>query len=98
MVDPFELYHTELAQSDRDPKTIERYWQIITSYRQWLGDRQPDIASAKEYIAYLRDQGYAQCSLLLYYHVLRLLFSFLGQSLKLKLQKPRILPTYHDRG
>ena len=47
----FEAYHRELIQSDRDPKTIERYWQVITSYQKWLGDRQPDVASAKEFIA-----------------------------------------------
>jgi integrase/recombinase XerD len=98
MPDVFELYHIELTQSDRDPKTVERYWQVVTAYRRWLGDRQPDIASAKEYIAHLRDRGYAPKSLLLYYHALRLFFEFINMPLKMKLRKPEALPSYHDRG
>ncbi len=94
----FEAYHRELIQSDRDPKTIERYWQIITSYRRWLDDKQPDVASAKEFIAHLRDKGYRPKSILLYYHALRLFLEFIGQSLKLKLRKPKVLPPYYDRG
>ncbi len=94
----FEAYHRELIQSDRDPKTIERYWQVITGYQKWLGDRQPDVVSAKEFIAHLRDKGYRPKSILLYYHALRLFLEFIGQSLKLKLRKPKVLPPYHDRG
>jgi len=98
MADLFKLYHKELAQGDRDPKTIERYWQIVTSYQKWLGGKEPDIASAKEYMAYLRDKSYAPRSLQLYYHALRLFFDFIGTPLKLKLRKPEILPPYYDRG
>jgi integrase/recombinase XerD len=97
-VSVFKKYQHELAQSDRDQKTIARYSQIINSFEKWLGDRQPDVPSAKEYIAYLRDKGYQAKSLLLYYHAIRLFFEFLGQPLKLKLRKPDKLPPYHDRG
>ena len=98
MTDFFEVYHKELIQSDRDPKTIDRYWQIVTSYRNWLGHREISVATAKQFLAYLREQGYQPRSVILYYHALRLLFEFIGQPLKLKLRKPRTLPLYHDRG
>jgi integrase len=98
MADPFELYHKELAQSDRDPKTIERYQQIIRSYQEWLGGNEPDIANVKEYLAYLRNRGYAPRSVLLYYHALQTFFDFIGTPLKLKLRKPETLPNYYDRG
>lgn len=98
MPNVYELYHNELIQSDRDPKTVTRYWQVITAYRNWLDKQQPDIASAKEFIAYLRDKGYASKSLLLYYHALRLFFEFINLPLKMKLRKPETLPCYHDRG
>ena len=98
MADPFGAYHKELIESDRDPKTIERYWQIVTAYRSWLGDRQPDVATAKEFLAYLRDKCYRPKSILLYYHALRLFLEFIGQTLKLKLRKPKVLPPYHDKG
>ena len=32
MANPFEAYHKGLVESDRDPKTIARYWQIVVSY------------------------------------------------------------------
>ena len=98
MADPFEAYRKELIQSDRDPKTIVRYWQVVSSYQTWLGDRQPDIATAKEFLAYLRDEGYRPRSVRLYYHALRLFLQFLGQILKLRLRKERTLPPYYSRG
>jgi len=98
MANPFETYYKELNQSDRDPKTIARYWQVITKYQQWLGNRQPDVATAKEFLAHLRDKGYRPKSILLYYHALRLFLEFIGQPLKLKLRKPKVLPPYYDRG
>jgi len=98
MINLFEAYHKELAQSDRDPKTIARYWQVITSYQKWLGDRQPDVASAKEFLSNLRNKGYQPKSVILYYHSLRLFLWFIGQELKLKLRKPETLPPYYDRG
>ncbi len=94
----FEEYHHDLLQSDRDPKTIERYWQMVISYQKWLGDRQPDVTSAKEFLAHLRDKGYKPRSIILYYHALRLFFELLGMPFKLKLRKPRTLPQYHDKG
>lgn len=98
MANPFEAYQRELRQSDRDPSTINRYVQMLDSYRQWLGDRQPDTTTAKEFLAYLRDRGYAPASVRLYYHALKQFLKFLGQPLKLKLRRVETLPPYYDRG
>jgi len=97
-MEPFSRYHNDLFSRDLDPKTKLRYWQVIDSYRRWLGDRSPDIATAKEFLAWLSNRGYRPRSILLYYHALRLFFDFLGQPLKLKLRKPKELPPYYDRG
>jgi len=53
---PYEMWSRELHQSDRAPKTKERYRQIVAAYRTWLKGQDPDIPSAKDYIAYLRDR------------------------------------------
>jgi len=53
-MEPFSRYHNDLFNRDLDPKTKLRYWQIIDSYRRWLGDRSPDTATAKEFLALLR--------------------------------------------
>lgn len=97
-MDPFEAYRLELQQSDRDAKTISRYWQVIDNHHRWLDGKEPSVASAKEYLAYLRDKGYKPRSVILYYHALRLFFEFLGIPLKVKLRKPKTLPQYHDKG
>ena len=94
----FEEYHRDLLQSDRDPKTIQRYWEVFTTYRKWLGGRAPDVANAKEYLSHLREIGYKPNSVLLHYHALRLFFDFIGLPLKVKIRKPKLLPKYHDRG
>jgi hypothetical protein len=85
MVDPFEAYHIELKNSNRDCKTVLRYWEVVNSFRRWLGGRLPDVANAKQFLASLRDRGYRPASVLLYYHALRLFFDFIGQPLKLSL-------------
>ena len=94
----FEEYHRDLSQSDRDPKTITRYWEVTTTYRRWLDNRIPDVASAKEYLSHLRETGYKPNSILLHYHALRVFFDFIGLSFKVKLRKAKVLPQYHDRG
>ncbi len=98
MASPFQAYHEELIQSDRDPKTIARYWQIIKSYQTWLDDREPGIDTVKQFIAYLRSKKYRPSSILLYYHALRLFHDFIGQPFKLKLRKEKILPPYYTIG
>jgi len=82
----FEDYHQELLQSDRDEKTIKRYGQVISTYRKWLADRLPDVVTAKEYLADLRQKGYKPNSVLLHYHALQVFFDFIGQPFKLKMK------------
>ncbi|MBN2075160.1 MAG: tyrosine-type recombinase/integrase [Dehalococcoidales bacterium] len=94
MADLFEFYHNYLVQTDRDYKTIERYWTIARSFKEWLRNRQPNAIMVTEYLSYLRGKGYAQRSILLYYHALRDLFNFMNQPLNLKLRKPKSLPQY----
>jgi integrase/recombinase XerD len=96
-MEPFGQYHDDLFNRDLAPKTKMRYWQVVITYRKWLGDRSPDIAAAKEFLAWLSTRGYRPRSILLYYHALRLFFDFLGQPFKLKLRKPKELPPYHDQ-
>ncbi|MBA7629260.1 Tyrosine recombinase XerC [subsurface metagenome] len=98
MTDLFEVYHKELAESDRDPKTIDRYWDILNRYRAWLGDGEVGIVTAKQFLAYLREKGYQPKSIILYYHALRPFFEFINQPLKLRLRKPETLPPYYDPG
>jgi len=98
MGDPFEKWHKELWESDRDPKTKAKYWQVLTAYQSWLNGRGPDVPTAKEFISYLREKGYAQGTLLVYKHGLSPFFESMGQTLKIKLKKHHSLPEYHDRG
>ncbi len=98
MEDPFEAYHEELVRSDRDPKTIVRYWQVIKTYQRWLGDGQPSVETAKRFIAWLRENGYRPKSVLLYYHALKIFHDFISQPFRLKLRKEKTLPPYYDRG
>ena len=84
---PFEAYESELRLRDLDPKTRERYSQIVASYGRWLAAKDPDVATAEEYIAHLRDQGYSQSSVLLYYHAIKQFLDFLGLAVPAILRK-----------
>jgi len=76
MADTYAAFCNELVLSDRDPKTVKRYQEVLAACRKWLRDRQPDIESAKEFLADLRQRGYRPSSVLLYYHALRQFFEF----------------------
>jgi integrase len=98
MAEPFEAFHHHLAKQDIAPCTKERYWQVVTSYRDWLSGKQPDVASAKDFLSFLREKGYLPRTTRLYYHILRIFFDFMGLALKDKLRVPRTLPPYYDIG
>jgi integrase/recombinase XerD len=97
MTDIFDAYRKHLFICDLEPKTKARYWEIVNSYRKWLVNKRPDATTAQEFLAYLREKGYRPRSVLLYYHALRLFLGFRGIQLKLKLRKPRELPSYHSQ-
>lgn len=97
MADVFSAYRKHLDLCDLDEKSKLRYWQVVNSFRKWLGKRRPDVSTAQEFLAYLREKGYRPRSVLLYYHALRLFLSFRGIQLNLKLRKPRELPPYHSQ-
>jgi integrase/recombinase XerD len=94
---PFGAYERELRLRDLADTTRDRYWQIVRFYRSWLAGNDVSPTSAKEYIAHLRESGYSQASLLLYYHGLKLFLDHLGQKFQLKLRKSYKLPRYHSR-
>ena len=99
-VDVFNNYLAELNRRDIAPATRERYSQIIGLFRCWLDEngRNLDHVSAADFLATLRNRNYAPRSVLLYYHALQVLFTFMGSPLKLKLRKPKTLPICPDKG
>ena len=96
MADPFQAYENELQLRDLDPKTRLRYGQVTGSYQRWLGGRDVNPETAKEFLAYLRLRGYRPASISLYYTCLRMFLDFLGLKLQLKIRKPKVLPPVYD--
>lgn len=97
MASLLKSYEHELSLSDRDAKTIMRYLEVVRKFDGWLKGRAVSIGNAKEFISYLRDQGYAPSSVRLYYHVLRQFLAFAGIKLNLKIRKPKVLHKYIDK-
>jgi len=97
-VDVFELYRQDLLRRDIEPATRERYTVVAGSFRSWLAGREPSTALAEDFLAHLREQGYRQRSILLYYHVVRQVLALKGETLELRLRKPRDLPNWYDGG
>ena len=97
MGDAFSAFDRELRYRAIDERTKDRYCEIVGRYRRWLDDLEHDTDATKEYIAHLRDRGYAQRSLLLYYHVLKQLVAADGGTLRLKMLRPHVLPQYYSR-
>jgi hypothetical protein len=91
-VDAFEAYRQELLQRDIEPATRERYLQVGDAFKAWLAGREPTATLAQGFLADLRNRGYRQRSIILYYHVLRQLLTTRGESFKLRLSKPQDVP------
>ncbi len=91
----FTQYKLTLKIADLEQATVYRYTECLNTYSKWLDVRLPTLETAKEFLAYLRQQGYAPASVALYYHALRPFHESLGQILKLRLRKNRTLPPYH---
>lgn len=96
-MDAFEVYRQELFHRDVEPVTRERYLKVTGSFRAWLDGRQPTAALANDFLAELRERGYRQRSVILYYHVLKQLLAVQGETLKLRLRKPQDLPRWFDQ-
>jgi site-specific recombinase XerD len=97
-MDAFEAYRQELLQRDIEPATRERYLQVGDAFKAWLAGREPTATLAQGFLADLRNRGYRQRSVILYYHVLRQLLTTRGESFKLRLRKPQDLPRWFDQG
>ena len=70
---------------------------FVTAFRRWIGDRPLTADACKDYLAARREAGYAQRSLLLYYHVLKQLLDADGQQLKMKMRRLHTFPPYYGR-
>jgi integrase len=49
-----KAYRKHLELCDLAPKTKARYWEVVNSFRKWLGKRRPDTTTAQEYYHALR--------------------------------------------
>ncbi len=88
-----DIYSLELRRRDIERSTRDRYGQIVTAYLASLNGHAPTRETALDYLADLKDRGYADKSYKLYGHVLRDFHRIeMGQDLRLKLKKVRTLP------
>ncbi len=96
MGETLEVYMHHLSRQDLAPSSRARYKQIAQAYCSWLGNREPSVDTALDFIAGLRDRDYADNTLNLYKHVVRSLHRALGQDVPLKPRKAHVLPDYHS--
>jgi len=88
-------YIHQLQLEDLHPATVAKYHQCLKTFQDWLGGQPIAAYTAKQFLAYLRQQGYAPNSVELYYHALKPFLESLGIPFKVKFKKRRKLPAYH---
>ena len=92
-----DYYKQDLLLKDLSPVTIAKYRQQLTSFCDWLGEREPSIDLAKLFFSELRQKGYKTATIRSYYAALSPYFAYLHMPLKLKLKKEKHLPRYHTQ-
>lgn len=89
-------YIAELSLQHLAPLTLRQYKQRLRAFHAWLENRPLSPTAAKEFLAELRDRGYSQRTIQLYYIPIKAFLEYLGLPLKVKFRRPHRLPTYHS--
>lgn len=90
-------YCRQLQIKDLSPASIEKYTQQLSSFCDWLGEREPSADLAELFLADLRQKGYSRASIRAYYAAIRPFLKHFGIEFNLKLKKVKRLPQYHTR-
>lgn len=92
----FTDYIAELSLQDLAPNTLSQYKQQLRTFQAGLGDRPITANAAKLFLAQMREQGYAQQSIRLYYVPIKAYLEYLQIPLKIKFRRHRHLPPYYS--
>jgi len=92
----FTDYIAELSLQDLASNTLSQYKQQLRTFHAWLGDHPITANAAKLFLAQMREQGYAQQSIRLYYVPIKAYLEYLQIPLKIKFRRHRHLPPYYS--
>jgi len=92
----FTDYIAELSLQDLAPNTLSQYKQQLRTFQAWLGDRPITANAAKLFLAQMREKGYSQQSIHLYYIPIKAFLEYLQIPLKIKFRRHRHLPPYYS--
>lgn len=91
----FRDFTAELELRDLAPSTFSLYKQRLRDFQAWLEERPISANAATQFLAQMRDRGYAQKSVKAYYAPLKSLLEYLRMPLKVKFRNQKHLPAYH---
>lgn len=89
-------YLEHLRISDLSPLSISKYEHCVKAYESWLCYKPISALTAREFLDYLKSQGYSNASRAAYYHAIRPLLSFLEISFTYKVKREKKLPNPHN--
>ena len=92
----FTDYIAELSLQDLATNTLSQYKQQLRSFQAWLEDRPISANAAKLFFAQMREKGYSQQSIRLYYVPVKAFLEYLQIPLKIKFRRHRHLPPYYS--
>jgi integrase/recombinase XerD len=97
-VSELSLGENPVTEREITPCTLYVYKQRLHTFQAWLEDRHLPISAnaAKQFLAELRERGYAQRSIRGYYAVIRSFLAYLGIYFKKRFPPQRRLPAYHS--
>jgi len=93
------LYEKEFLQElELSHASIAKYKQQVTTFCEWLGQREPSAELAKSFLIQLKTSGYSNASIRSYYAAIKPFLKWLHIEFKQKIKKEKRLPRYHARG
>jgi len=92
------LYEKEFLQElELSHASIAKYKQQVTTFCEWLGQREASAELAKSFLNQLKASNYSNASIRSYYAAIKPFLKWLKIDLRLKLKKEKRLPRYHAR-
>jgi len=97
-ISELSLGENPVTERELTPYTLYLYKQRLRAFQAWLEERRLPLSAdaAKQFLAELRERGYAQKSIRGYYAIIKSFLAYLGIHFKKKFPPQRHLPVYHS--
>jgi hypothetical protein len=89
----FDTYINELKLRNLTPNYVNKVWELLSKFKNYLNQRQPTPELAKSFLS--QYFNHKQNTFVRYFTYVQGFMTWYGSKLDVKVKSPRITPAYH---